>query len=344
MNEVRSTSLTDALAAWPRVSLGHFPTPLDEAPRLSSRLGVRVLIKRDDQTGLALGGNKVRKLESLLADALSQGADTIVTTGGSQSNHARLAAAACRRLGLNCYLVLDRGVHPEAQGNLLLDHLFGATVLLIESADPTVAAEEMQALAGTLEAEGRRPYLIPRGGSIPPGATGYAAMVVELLAQLESLRLRATHIYLGTGSCGTHAGTLAGVVASEAGFAVQGVSVSRPETLQREKVVQLANDTLARLRLPRAVQPEQALVDDRFRGPGYGFTTPATLEAIELAAKDEALVLDPVYTGKAMAGLIAHAREGRLSPDDIVVFVHTGGAPALFAYHAEVAEALRAPA
>src|SRR5947209_11136703 len=166
MNEVRSTSLTDALAAWPRVSLGHFPTPLDEAPRLSDRLGVRILIKRDDQTGLALGGNKVRKLEFLLAEALSEGADAIVTTGGSQSNHARLTAAACRRLGLTCYLVLDRGLHPEDQGNLLLDHLFEAQVRLIESADPAVAAEEMQIVARDLRRQGRRPLVIPRGGSV----------------------------------------------------------------------------------------------------------------------------------------------------------------------------------
>lgn len=343
MTDTQTVSLGEALAARPRLALGHFPTPLDEAPRLSERLGVRILVKRDDQTGLALGGNKVRKLEFLLADALTRGADTIVTTGGSQSNHARLTAAACRRLGLACYLVLDRGVHPEAQGNLLLDHLFGAEVQLIESADPAVALQEMGRLARKLEAEGSHSYVIPRGGSVPAGATGYAAMVAELLEQLDDVGVRATHIYLGTGSCGTHSGTLAGITASGEDITLQGISVSRPEAQQREKVIQLTHDTLRHLGLPDAIDESKVLVDDRFRGPGYGIATAATMEAIELAARDEALLFDPVYTGKTMAGLIGHAREGKFSPDDIVVFVHTGGAPALFAYHAEVAEAVGHP-
>src|SRR5947209_4165341 len=159
--------LTDALQALPRYYLGQFPTPLESAPRLSERLGVRVLIKRDDQTGLALGGNKVRKLEFLVGDALARGADTIVTTGGSQSNHARLAAAACRRAGLDCYLVLDRGQHPESQGNMLLDHLLGAHIELLDSPDLALASAAMETRAGLLRMEGRSPYIIPRGGSVP---------------------------------------------------------------------------------------------------------------------------------------------------------------------------------
>lgn len=335
-------ALTAALSRKPRVQFGHFPTPIDAAPRLSERLGVPIYLKRDDLTGMALGGNKVRKLEFLMGDALERGADTIVTTGGTQSNHARLTAAACRRTGLDCLLVLDRGVHPEPQGNLLLDRLFGAQVRLIESPDPAVAVEEMDRVAEELRDAGRKPYVIPRGGSIPQGATGYAAFVVELLEQLHALDLRPTHIYLGTGSAGTHSGVLAGLTAVGSGLTLQGISVSRAAPLQVAKVQDLANGVLGHLGLDLRVDPASVLVDDRFAGPGYGIPTEQTMEAIELLALDEGVVLDPVYTGKAMAGLIGHAREGVLGPDATVLFVHTGGAPALFAYNEEVAASLGA--
>jgi D-cysteine desulfhydrase family pyridoxal phosphate-dependent enzyme len=340
MDERRLEALRAALASKPRLGLGHFPTPLDEAPSLSARLGVRVLVKRDDNTGLALGGNKVRKLEFLLADALANGANTVVTTGGSQSNHARLAAAACRRAGLECHLVLDRGVHPELQGNLLLDRLFGAHVHLIESPDPADAMAGMEEVASRLRASGGVPYIIPRGGSIPAGATGYAAMAAELLQQLHEQQRTVSYLYLGTGSTGTHAGTLAGLTAAGASIWVQGISVSWPQQRQEERVFGLANATLEHLGLPDRVAATDIHVDERFRGPGYGIPTPETMAAIETAALDEALVLDPVYTGKAMAGLIGHAREGRFGPEQTVVFLHTGGAPALFAYHRETADAL----
>lgn len=342
MPKTSTSILREALARKPRLSLGHFPTPLDTAPRLSARLGVRVLIKRDDETGLALGGNKVRKLEFLIADALAHGADVIVTTGGSQSNHARLTAAACRRIPMECYLVLDRGVHPETQGNMLLNRLFGATVRLIDDPDPRVAMDEMQGLAAELENEGKKPYIIPRGGSVPAGATGYAAMVVELLDQISAATESVTAIYLGTGSTGTHSGTLAGLMASGSSIPVQGVSVSRSRTEQCDKVLALSNATLAHLGIDSQVTPSQVHVDDRYRGPGYGIPTPETMGALEIAAMDEGLVLDPVYTGKAMAGLIGHAREGRFGKDDTVVFLHTGGAPALFAYNEETADAIAA--
>lgn len=332
--------LIQAIARKPRFSFGHFPTGLDEAPRLSDRLGTRVYIKRDDNTGFALGGNKVRKLEFLLADARAQGSDVIVTTGGSQSNHARLTAAACRLLSLECHLVLDRGVHPEAQGNLLLDHLFDARVRLIESPDPAIAVDEMEALAQELRSQGRNPYVIPRGGSVPAGATGYAAFVPELLDQIAARGLHVSHLYLGTGSTGTHSGTLAGLRASKSSIRLQGISVSRPTHLQVAKVRELTKGTLRHLGLVSTIPDDAVLVDDRFAGPGYGIPTEKTLEAIEIAARDEALVLDPVYTGKAMAGLIGHAREGRLGRDDTVIFLHTGGAPALFAYNTEMAHAL----
>ncbi len=335
------TELRAAIGAKPRQHFAHLPTPLDEAPRLSKRLGVRVVIKRDDQTGLALGGNKVRKLEFLIADALSKGADTVVTTGGSQSNHARITAAACRLTDLDCHVVLDRGLHPEPQGNMLLDRLLGANVHWLDSLDPAVATAAMGELAQKLRSEGRTVYVIPRGGSIPSGAMGYAAFVPELLEQLDQQGITPTHLYLGTGSTGTHSGVLAGMVALGSPFPVQGISVSRTAADQQAKIRALANDTLRHLGLSAAVADEHILVDDGYRGVAYGHPTLGTMEAIEITARDEGIILDPVYTGKAMAGLIGHAREGRFTPDDVVVFIHTGGAPALFAYNQEMIDALQ---
>jgi D-cysteine desulfhydrase family pyridoxal phosphate-dependent enzyme len=334
--------LMEAISRKPRCGFASLPTPIEEAPRLSRRLGVRVLIKRDDMTGLALGGNKVRKLEFLIADALQQKADTVITTGGSQSNHARLAAAACRLTGLECHLVLDRGVHPEPQGNLLLDEMFGAHVAMLESDDPAAATAEMNRVAGTLRAEGKKPYIIPRGGSVPAGATGYVAFVPELLAQIKERDIHATHIYLGTGSTGTHSGVIAGLTAMDSSIRLQGISVSRKAEDQVARIVPLANATLEHLGLEQRVHPEQVRVDDRFSGPKYGVPTQETFDAIHTLALDEATVLDPVYTGKAMAGLIRHAREGILGPSDTVIFIHTGGAPALFAYNSEVSASLSA--
>jgi D-cysteine desulfhydrase family pyridoxal phosphate-dependent enzyme len=342
MIEQQTTNrLERALARLARIRLASLPTPLEEAPRLSARLGVRVLVKRDDETGLAMGGNKVRKLEFLIADALEQEADAIITTGGSQSNHARITAAACRRTGLACYLVLDRGVHPEPQGNLLLDRLLGAQVRLIESQDPLVAVSAMEKLADELRAEGHRPYIIPRGGSVPIGALGYVNFVPELLGRLDDANLRATHIYVGTGSTGTHSGIIAGLAALDHPLVLQGISVSRDAAQQSAKILELSNVTLDHLALPMRVDPARIHVDDRFRGPGYGVPIDATMEAIEIAALDEGLILDPVYTGKTMSGLIGHAREGRFNAGDVLVFVHTGGAPALFAYSRETEAALQ---
>lgn len=342
MSETSAATLLERLITLPRVALGHFPTPLDEAPHLSQRLGVHLLVKRDDATGLALGGNKVRKLEFLLGAAQAEGADAIITTGGSQSNHARLTAAACRVLGLSCYLVLDRGVHPEFQGNLMLDALFGAEVRLIESADPADAVAGMQAWAAELRAAGRKPFIIPRGGSVATGAAGYAAMVAELLDQLQARGESLDLLYLATGSTGTHAGTLAGTIAAGALWQIRGISVSRPREAQEAKVHDLIRSTLDLLGIPAEIPADAIKVDDRFRGPAYGVPTAATMEAIRTAARDEALILDPVYTAKAMAGLLAHATEGRIPRGSTVLFLHTGGAPGLFAYHDEVAAAVGA--
>lgn len=340
MTDTINATLRDAIAGRPRFRLAHLPTPLDPAPRLSERLGVQILIKRDDQTGLALGGNKARKLEFLIADALAQGADVIVTTGGSQSNHARIAAAACRRAGLDCYLVLDRGVHPEPQGNLLLDQLLGAQVQFVETQDPEEAVQAMESLAEALRAQGRRPYVIPRGGSVPAGAVGYANFAGELQGQLGAMGIQATWLYVATGSTGTHSGILAGLTALGNPIPVQGISVSRPQAMQEAKVRALTDATLQHLGIPARVEPERVRVDDRYVGPGYGHPTRETMEAIEILALDEGIILDPVYTGKAMAGMLDHVRQGILSSGDTVVFVHTGGSPALFAYNHEMVMAL----
>jgi 1-aminocyclopropane-1-carboxylate deaminase/D-cysteine desulfhydrase-like pyridoxal-dependent ACC family enzyme len=199
----------------------------------------------------------------------------------------------------------------------------------------------MEALAERLRQEGRTPYVIPRGGSVPAGATGYVAFVPELLDQLGDLGMRASHLYLGTGSTGTHSGVMAGVAALGSPFIVRGISVSRDRAQQVDKILALSNRTLEYLDVPATVSDRQVHVDDSYRGPGYGLPTPDTFEAISVAALDEALVLDPVYTGKAMAGLIGHAREGRFGASDLVVFLHTGGSPALFAYNQETAASLR---
>jgi len=334
--------LNSAIASQSRFPLAFLPTPLHDAPRLSERLDVRVLIKRDDQTGLALGGNKARKLEFLIADALAAGADAVITTGGSQSNHARMTAAACRRAGLACYLVLDRGVHPEVQGNLLLDDLFGAAVSLLDNSDPTLAGTAMEALAERLRIEGRIPYVIPRGGSVPAGATGYAAMVPELLVQLHDLNITPDYLYLTTGSVGTHAGTLAGMAANGYPFPVEGISVSANRATQVEKVRNLTEATLTYLGLSDEVPKDRVHVDDGYVGPGYGIPTTDTMDAIDVLARDEGIILDPVYTGKAMAGLIGHVRDGKVPAGSTVVFLHTGGAPALFAYNQEIHQAVGA--
>jgi D-cysteine desulfhydrase family pyridoxal phosphate-dependent enzyme len=334
------TNLRAALSAQPRASLGYFPTPLEQAPVLGERLGIRLLVKRDDQTGLALGGNKVRKLEYLVGDALRLGCDCVITTGGSQSNHARLAAAACRKARMDCFLILDRGLHPEDQGNLLLDRLLGARVSIIESMDPAVAIDEMERLGAALEREGRRPYIIPRGGAIPAGAVGYAAFVAEIVEQLAEVGVQPTHLYLGTGSCGTHSGIFAGVSAVNWSVSVNGISVSRSRHEQTEKILVLSNATLSHLGLEAGVTADHVFVDDRFVGEGYGYPTRETMEAIKIGAIDEGMILDPVYTGKALSGLIGHVREGRLGPGDSVVFLHSGGSPALFAYHSETASSM----
>lgn len=331
---VTGMSIGKRMEQRPRFSLGVFPTPLDHLENLSSHLDIDVWMKRDDLTDFGLGGNKVRKLEFLIGHALEFGFDMVITTGGSQSNHARLTAAACRKAGLDCYLVLDRGRHPD-NGNLLLDRMLGAKIELLDDPDPQLAANRMAELAETQKAEGRKPYVIPRGGSVPTGAVGYLNMVLELDEQLTALGVGPQIVYVPTGSCGTHSGMLAGRMAQGDSWTLQGISVSHPQAKQQAKIAGLAAQTLELIDLSDHIVETDVRVDDMYVGEGYGFPTPAMWEGLELLARLEGIIADPVYTGKALAGLIDHARRGIIARGETVIFVHTGGAPALFAYGEE---------
>lgn len=300
-----------------RLALAALPTPLEEAPRLSERLGLRLLVKRDDLSGLGFGGNKARKLEWLAADALARGCDTLVATGGAQSNFARVTAAAAARLGMACHLVLAGEPPARPSGNLLLDRLFGATLHFAGSHDWRVLEARTRALAGEL---GPRAYALPIGGATPVGALAFVAAADELLAQLAE---PPDWVVLADGSGGTHAGLLAGLPAR---VRVLGVDVARPPVPHRVGVPKLAAEAAA-LAGRAAPAGELHLVDHT--GSGYGVVTEECQQAVGLAAASEGLVLDPVYTGKALAGLLAAAVEGRLS--GTAVFWHTGGSPALFA-------------
>jgi D-cysteine desulfhydrase family pyridoxal phosphate-dependent enzyme len=300
-----------------RIPLAHLPTPVDPAPRLSEALGVRVLVKRDDQTGLALGGNKARKLELLVADAKARGCDTLVTAGGPQSNFARMTAAAAARLGMTCHLVLGGRSPSVFSGNLILDRLFGAQLHFAGTDDWGAWETQVAEIAHEL---GPRAYAMPIGGASPLGALSFVHAADELLAQLPETP---DWVVVADGSGGTHAGLLVGLPES---VRILGVDVARPPRPHALRVPELAQETahLAGRTLPAS---ELVIVDHA--GPDYGAITKECREAVQLAARTEGLVLDPVYTGKALAGLIAGVQAGRIR--GTIVFWHTGGAAALFA-------------
>ena len=288
-------------------------------------------IKRDDCSGLATGGNKTRKLEYLVADALQKGADTLITAGAVQSNHVRQTAAAAAHYGLACAVILERAVERDddyaGSGNLLLDRLLGAEITdrLPAGADLQAAAEE---LAADKAAHGRRPYIIPVGGSNPIGALGYVDCAYEIAEHATGVNT----VVLGTGSAGTQAGLLVGFQSLGADIGVLGICVSRTEEAQRKLVLELADATLQRLGQESGLSADLVRVDDRFIGEGYAIPTPEMVDAVTLVARTEGILLDPVYTGKAMAGLLANIAEQRFAPDDDVVFLHTGGSAGLFGY------------
>jgi len=320
------------LAKFPRVELATLPTALQPAPRFSKALGgkVNIWIKRDDNSGLTLGGNKARKLEFLLADALRQGCDTLITTGGPQSNHCRMTAGAAAKLGLQCHLVFTSNEFDLRQGNLLLDELLGAQLHWRNPAEVDDITREMSKLASELQAQGRRPYIIPLGGSNSLGAMGYVYAVREFLQQADALGLQFSAFVHASGSGGTQAGLLSGVLLNHLQTEVLGVSVSRPREVLEPTVIKLSKLVLSLLNC--SLDPtEHVQVLDNFVGEGYGIPTPASTEALQLLARTEGLIIDPVYTAKAVAGLIHEVRAGRWPDGSNVLFWHTGGSPALFA-------------
>ena len=326
----------DLLAPFARHALGHWPTRLEPMLRLGQAMpGPRLYIKRDDCTGLAGGGNKTRKLEFLVADALACQADTLLTHGAVQSNHVRQTAAAAAFVGMACEAILEqRVVAPDDEyagsGNVLLDRLLGATLHTVPAGTAMDAA--LDELAAVLRQQGRRPYVIPGGGSNALGALGYVECVRELARQCDAQGLKRPHLVVGSGSSGTHAGLAAGVHALGLEWRLTGISVRAKAADQCPKVHALAQDTLALLGRARDLPPEAIVVDDRHVGPGYGLPTPQMLDAVRSVARHEGILLDPVYTGKAMAGMLAWLREGRFGGDEDVIFIHTGGAAALFGY------------
>ena len=304
-------------------------------PRLSEALGgPRLWIKRDDCTGLATGGNKTRKLEFLMAAALEANADIIVTQGAVQSNHVRQTAAAACKLGLDCHALLERrvpgkGDNYEQTGNVFFDQMFNTQ---IEFRPPGLDMNaEAQQVAEKLRLHGRSPYFIPGGGSNETGALGYVSSAQELLHQLRENKLTPKLIVLSTGSAGTHAGLIAGFHALDCDIPIMGISVRQPEDVQIDNVYKLAVKTTALL-TDKPLSLDRVLVNDGYVGEGYGIPTGGTLAAINMVACNEGILLDPVYSGKGMAGLIGQIESGQINSDGEVVFLHTGGAVSLFAY------------
>jgi L-cysteate sulfo-lyase len=323
-------------ARFPRVHLAHLPTPLEPMERLSKHLGgPRLWIKRDDCTGLSTGGNKTRKLEFLMGDALAKGADTVITQGATQSNHARQTAAAAAKLGLACHILLEDRTGNNApdytlNGNVLLDRLHGATISKRPGGADMNA--EMEALAAKLRDEGKKPYVIPGGGSNPVGALGYANCALELLHQANEMGVKIDHIVQATGSAGTQAGFVAGLVALNANIPVLGISVRAPKAKQEQAVFDLAVRSAEHFGAPGVVKREHIVANSDYVGPGYGLPTDGMREAVKIAARLEGILLDPVYTGKGFDGLIDHVKKGFFKKDSNVVFLHTGGSAGLFGY------------
>ncbi len=317
-----------ALQDIPKVSLGHFPTPLEDAPRLAERIGLKkLLFKRDDQTGLALGGNKVRKLEFIMAEVLRQGCDIVLTVGGPQSNHARLTAAAARIFGLDSLLILGGPKFDRFEGNLLLDILLNAEIRYMPDANTAEMLQAMDQAADELRRSGRNPYVVPFGGSTPQGAIGYANAIKELAEQLGSDT--DPQIVLAVGSGGTLAGVRLGTELFLPEARVIGIEVGRNYETFPVTCSAVANEAAELASLEVRFKPDQFETYSDYLGDRYGVPSEAGNAAIILTAQTEATILDPVYTGKAMSGLIDMAKSGAIDPDRTVIFLHTGGSPAL---------------
>ncbi|EBA15768.1 D-cysteine desulfhydrase [Roseobacter sp. SK209-2-6] len=326
------------LARYPRRFIAHLPTPLERLDRLSKELGgPEIWIKRDDCTGLSTGGNKTRKLEFLMAEAELQDADVVITQGATQSNHARQTAAFAAKLGIQCHILLeDRTGSNDANyknnGNVLLDHLHGATTETRPGGLDMNA--EMEAVAERMRAEGKKVYTIPGGGSNATGALGYVNCAFELLGQANDRGLRIDRLVHATGSAGTQAGLITGLKATNANIPLLGIGVRAPKAKQEENVYNLAVKTAEKLGCPGVVAREDVVANTDYVGDGYGIPTEGGMEAIRMFAELESILLDPVYSAKGAAGLIDLIRKGHFDKEERVVFLHTGGAAALFGYDA----------
>jgi L-cysteate sulfo-lyase len=332
------------LARFAPVRFAHLPTPFEPMMGLTEHLagpdgaGPTVWIKRDDCTGLAGGGNKTRKLEYLLGDALSQDADTLVTQGAIQSNHVRQTAAAAARFGMACEIILEARTGSEAadynrSGNVLLDELLGARIRSV--AGGTDMTAELAATAAKVAEAGGRPYVIPGGGSNAIGALGYAECALELVVQANEAGLEIDRIVTATGSAGTHAGLVAGLAVMGADIPVLGIGVRAPQDVQEANVYRLARETTTLLGHQDRVTRDMVVADCDYVGAGYGLIDAEVIEALKTVARTDGILLDPVYTGKAMKGFLALARAGAFD-GETVVFLHTGGAQGLFGYQSEL--------
>jgi len=309
----------------PRLKFAHLPTTIEAMPRLSGALnGPRLLVKRDDQTGLAFGGNKTRKLEFLVAEAQSQGAKTLITAGALQSNHCRQTAAAAARFGFDCILVLVGEPPAETSANLLLDQLFGAQIIWTKK---SLRDKTLQEVFETSASKGQKPFLVPYGGSNPTGALGYVFAMEEFISQ----NIPADWIVIASSSGGTQAGLVLGARVFGYPGKILGISVDEPKHTLQRRVATLASETGKRMEKKMGFTEDEVLVNSDYSIPGYGVMTPAEVEAISLFARYEGLLLDPVYTGRAAAGMIDLIRKGFFNRNDTVLFWHTGGQPALFA-------------
>lgn len=316
-----------------RESLGFFPTPLVELSRLSKKLdGPTIFMKRDDNTGLALGGNKTRKLEFIIGDALAKGADTIITAGAAQSNHCRQTAAAAASLGLECHLVLGGKEPEQASGNLLLDKIFGCH---IHWAGANRKGEDIPSIVEQLISQGKKPYVVPYGGSNELGALAFVEAFKELESQRDSMDLSFTHIFFASSSGGTQAGLMLGNKIFNSPYQIVGINIDKGETDKvpfDQYTLALANRTAELIGANYEFSESDLILNTDYVGEGYGVVGALENEAIALTAQTEGILLDPVYTGRAMGGLIDMIRTGQIKKTDRVLFWHTGGAPALFAY------------
>lgn len=323
-----------------RQSLGFFPTPLIELSQLSARLaGPKIYMKRDDNTGLALGGNKTRKLEFILGEALAQGADTIITAGAAQSNHCRQTAAAAASLGLECHLVLGGEEPKQPQGNLLLDKIFGCH---IHWSGSHRKGEDIPNIVQQLIHQGRKPYVVPYGGSSELGALGFVEAFRELESQRQSMGVSFTHIVFASSSGGTQAGLMLGSKLSNSACQIVGINIDKGEMDKvpfNQYIVALANSTAELIDADHKFAASELILNSDYVGEGYGVVGALENEAITITAQTEGILLDPVYTGRAMGGLLDMIRTGKLKNTDRVLFWHTGGAPALFAYSDDLAVA-----